>query len=156
MRLALVAALTAAPAIAEPMGCYHRTYSDAHIAAHPEQVVSAISVAFGIDEYDQYSASVAVSTSNGGHVKDTELALRTFEQGLLCWNDGGEVTCSVDCDAGFFEVTRDTGDSIDLTLTYLWVGETEECGGAVDIAEVSGEPVVYRLYKSPPEACVVN
>ena len=66
------------------------------------------------------------------------------------------MTCSVDCDGGFFEVTRDTGDSIDLTLTYLWVGDTEECGGAVDIAEVSGEPVVYRLYKSPPEACVVN
>ncbi|MEC7763953.1 MAG: hypothetical protein VX874_18765 [Pseudomonadota bacterium] len=138
------------------MGCYHRTYSEDHIASHPKQVVSALSVAFGIDEYDQYGASVWVNTTNGGHVKDTDLALRTFEQGLLCYDEGGRVMCAVECDGGFFEVTRDTGDSIDLTLTYLWVGDTEGCGGAVDIAEVSGEPVVYRLYKSQPEACVVN
>ncbi|MBV7378294.1 hypothetical protein [Maritimibacter dapengensis] len=154
---ALVAALVATAAPAEPQGCYTRHYSENHLAEHPEQLVANIWVEFSTDtENGGYYAGLGVTTVEGGHVAGTDLADGSFEQGLVCYGDRNPVLCAVDCDGGSFEVVRDTFESIDIRTVYLMVGDTEGCGGAVDISEGPGKPTTYRLFKSPPEGCVVN
>ena len=154
MRLAVLALVAAAPALAEPEGCYHRTYDAAHLAAHPEQVVEAISMNFTRDQYG-LNVGLDVIAADGGHVGALGLGGQHFDQSLFCYQDD-PVACAVDCDGGSFTVIREAGDVLDIRTETLTVGATEECGGAINIAERVGEPTIYRLYKSAPEACVVN
>ncbi|MAM61003.1 hypothetical protein [Maritimibacter sp. UBA3975] len=148
------AALIATAAQAEPEGCYHRSYDAAHLAAHPAQVVEAISMNFTRDQYG-LNVALDVISADGGHVGALGLGGLHFDQSLSCYQDD-PVACAVDCDGGSFTVVRDTGDVLDIRTEHLTVGATEECGGAINIAEQVGAPTTYRLYKSAPEACVVN
>ena len=65
----------------------------------------------------------------------------------------GKRGCSVECDGGSFEITRDDGTVLDLRTRYLMVGETEDCGGAVDLAEENDRWVTYRLMRAADAAC---
>ncbi len=134
-------------------GCYHRDYTDAHLASHPDQIVDWISMIVEKDAQGYTVARMLVATANQGYVRATKQGGQLFKQWLGCWQDGARAFCAVDCDGGNFTVTRDTGTSITFQTTYLMVGETDDCGGAIDLAEIPGKPVKYRLDLVSDSAC---
>jgi len=137
-----------------PPGCYHRDYTDAHLRKHPKQIVDWITMIVERDQYGQDAARMMVFTANQGHVQNSGQGHQVFTQFLFCFDEaGGKARCSVECDGGGFVVTRDTGKSLTFQTKNLWVGETDECGGAVDLAEIPGKPVKYRLDRVSDSAC---
>ncbi len=154
-----IAALIAAPALAgPPEGCFARHYGESHLAGQPAQVVASIWLDIGTRVYDgnpQVDARMGVVTANQGHVGKQGLGGMYFDQFLICWQEGNWI-CAVECDGGHLEITRYDGKVLEFRTSYLMVGDTGECGGAVDLAEKPGVPVVYRLYRAKDWECETN
>ncbi|MDU8929993.1 hypothetical protein RXV86_21620 [Alisedimentitalea sp. MJ-SS2] len=159
----LFAVLLTAPAIAEPtLGCFARDYSDAHLAAHPDQIVDRIWLEFfkyppEVFDGDDPYASVRTLTANQGHVARDGFGGQVFDGGMFCYPDqrrGGDAwNCSVDCDGGWFQIIRDDGEVLELRTRYVMVGDTETCGGAIDLAERPQQFVTYRLNRVDDAVC---
>ena len=151
-----IAAITiSGMALAEPtFGCFTRDYSDDHLAKHPEQIVDQIRLKLKRQpEYGEWIGLLDVKTANQGHVRTGGHGGEYFSQFLICWENGGTRGCSVECDGGSFDITKDDGKILQFRTQYLMVGETEECGGAVDLAEKRNQPVSYRLTRADDAAC---
>ncbi len=147
--------LLAGPVLAEgpAEGCYVRDYSAAHLAGQPAQVVDWMQLWVYSDENRNKLANMLVGFTNQGHVANTKHAGQVLDQFLLCFDYDGRKGCTVECDGGNFFVTRDTGDAITIETSYLTVGYTDSCGGAVDLAEKPGQPVKYKLYRADARQC---
>lgn len=136
------------------LGCYARDYTDAHLASQPAQVVDQIILRVRRDDSDSLTvADMAVVTANQGHVVKNGLARQHFDQFLVCWQDGSRSFCGVECDGGKMEITHDTGKMLQFRTKYLIVGDRQSCGGPLDLAEVPGEMVPYRLYRVSDAVC---
>lgn len=135
-------------------GCYERSYSGDHLAAHPAQVVSKMRLLIFEDtNYNQTMAAMEVQMTVQGHVAGTGAAGRTLRQGLICFSGAQTAGCAVECDGGSFTVRRQDKQGIVVSTDYLTVGQTESCGGLVDLAEVPGEAVSYLLNAAPMSVC---
>lgn len=150
------AVLTALPAGAQNItACYARDYSDAHLAANPAQVVDQMVLAvtdFGSD----INMQIAALISDQGHAKGTPQAGQWLDQGLYCYGKAAVsvgMTCAVECDGGVIEVTKVTTDSLTFRTEYLTIGDNEECGGTMELAEEVGKPTLYRLDKVDAAIC---
>lgn len=154
----LLALATPAPNLAQAqdiLACYARNYSDAHLAANPAQVVQSMVFAFEQGEAEVL-VNMAVKVANGGHAKGGPLVGKWVRQGMFCFDGGaGQVgtRCAIECDAGSMEVVKVTPNSLTFRTNYLTVGEADECGGSIDIAERPGQPVSYKLMKADPKHC---
>lgn len=152
-----VIALIASPVFADQpdLGCYERVYSADHLKSHPEQVVSAIRMlVFDHKEYADRIASMEVLFANQGHVRAAGMGEQLLRQSLFCGqNSSGEGWCSVECDGGGFTVTKQDNSGITFRTDYLMVGDTEGCGGTIDMAEIPGKPVLYRLNRTSEAVC---
>lgn len=154
-KVLLSGVLVAGPVLAEgpPEGCYVRDYSDAHLAGQPAQVVDWMQLWIYSDENQNKLANMLVGFTKQGHVAGTQHAGQVLDQFLLCFDSGGRTGCTVECDGGNFFVTRDSGDAMTVETHYLMVGETDSCGGAVDLAEQPGKPVKYKLFRADAKHC---
>lgn len=155
--MASVAALVAlaAPASAQgmPQGCWARDYDSAHLAANPAQVVQAMRLFFGKDPDLGPVARLEVILAGQGHAGRAGLGGEQMAQGLMCFDDAGRTTCVVECDGGSFEVVSRAEGQIDIRTGYLLVGNDDDCGGPVDLAEIPDTPVTYRLFRAPDTDC---
>jgi hypothetical protein len=134
-------------------GCYARDYDAAHLASHPEQVVSTMRLRIGEPGADgEAPAELRVVLSGQGRALSEGFSGRALTQALVCkdWGDGP--ACGVECDGGLFAVAEDA-EGLTLTTDRLLVGDAEECGGSFDLVEREGEPVSYRLLRADPSAC---
>lgn len=134
-------------------GCYVRGYSDEHLARNPAQVVRQIRLRIFRQDGGDTAATMRVLTSDQGHVAQWGQGGQVFDQFLICWSEDGRDLCAVECDGGLMEIVRQDGRGLTFRTRYLMVGETGECGGAVDLAEVPGQPVSYKLYRADPADC---
>ncbi|MCP4825117.1 MAG: hypothetical protein GY892_13530 [Shimia sp.] len=152
---AMSSALLAGPVSAEgpTEGCYVRDYSTAHLAGQPAQVVDWMQMWVYSDQNQNKLANMRVGFTDQGHVANSKHAGKVLDQFLLCFDYEGRKGCTVECDGGNFFITRDTGDAIIIETSYLTVGETDGCGGAVDLAEVPGKAVKYKLYRADARQC---
>ena len=151
-------ALSGVAATAQPsgptLGCFERDYSTAHLAQNPRQIVARMVLNFEIDASGSTEIGrMAVWTANQGRLKGSANAGRRFDQFLICWNDETSARCAVECDGGSMRITRDSGKILQFSTSNLWVGETEGCGGAVDLAEIKGQTVSYRLNRADDALC---
>lgn len=161
--LALAATLiagTPATATAQdgpPRGCFQRQYSDAHLAGQPDQIVRDMKLMImDAAGYDEVWADLTVLFTNQGRVRGTRTAGAELTQTLGCYpGESGMGACSVDCDGGYFEVTRDTGDSITIKTYGLTIGPSDSCGGYEHLSEIHGQPTSYKLYKVDDLTCGV-
>ncbi|WP_425099734.1 hypothetical protein [Tropicibacter sp. S64] len=135
-------------------GCYARVYAQSHLDANPAQVVREIRLSVGdwLSEVTR-KGLIEVIAANQGHARMEGNAGRVLSQFLLCGTEADALLCQVECDGGFLQVTKQSGDSLTFRTRYLMVGETEECGGAMDLAEVPGQWVSYRLDRVPEAVC---
>ena len=136
-----------------PFSCFYRDYTDEHLAAHPTQIVDEIWMRFDEDVYGYQFVDILVRTANQGHAAKDGLGGQLFDQTVHCWDNEGVLACAVDCDGGYMEVEAHDGEMLQFRTQNLWVGDTEECGGAIDLAEIPGQPVSYRLYATDDLAC---
>ena len=151
-------ALLALPAGAVEIskGCFERNYSAAHLAKQPAQIVEAIRLWIYVNDYQETIADMTVQFGDRGRIRGTASAGQIMQQSLFCWQDSAAVGCSVECDGGWFNVTRDTGDVLTFRTEGLVVGDSEGCGGAESLAEVIGTPVSYRLTRGEDVCCGGN
>ena len=156
----LLAVGLAAPTLAQDgpdLGCYQRTYSDAHLAQHPDQVVKSIWLWVYDQAFDGHVdrfAHMDVQFADQGHVRKSGYtgALR-LDQYLVCFSNSDGPGCAAECDGGSFTVTKQTADSLTFATEYLMVGDTEGCGGMLDLAEKIGREVKYKLNRVDPVMC---
>lgn len=139
-------------------GCYIREYSPAHLDAHPDQVARALYMYIHDETFEDYTnrfAYLVVDFVNQGHVKRNGHGAQRLDQSLVCFRDGeGKQGCSVECDGGWFTVSGETDSTLTIATEYLMVGDTEGCGGAIDLAETTGQVVKYRLNRVDPRRCL--
>ena len=138
------------------LGCYERDYSATHLTRHRLQVVDRIVLRIFEQQGAGKFASMWVKTANQGHVAASGHGGQRFSQFLLCWSDNGVNACSVECDGGRMQVTKQDAKSLTFRTKYLLVGNTEECGGPVDLAEVQNQPVSYRLNRVSDAVCAAE
>ncbi len=134
-------------------GCFSRTYTADHLKSQPNQVVEAMRLKI----YDQGGARYAnmrVLFANQGHVRRNGQGAQVLDQFLFCFDDSdGTPTCAVECDGGSFRITRQDKSGLTFQTKYLIMGETEGCGGLIDLAEIPGRAVKYRLNRVEPQVC---
>lgn len=139
-------------------GCYAREYSQAHLDAHPDQVARALYMLIHDSTYEDSTdrfAYLVVDFVNQGHVKRADLGAQRLDQSLVCYTDSeGRQGCSVECDGGWFTVSKETDSTLTIATEYLMVGDTEGCGGAIDLAEHTGQVVKYRLNRVDMNTCL--
>lgn len=155
----ILAATIMAPGLAQaeqPVGCYERNYTQAHLAKNPNQVVAQIALRFGKSDTETV-ALMSVLTANQGHAQKAGNGGKLFEQFLLCSaTNGDNWRCSVECDGGSLEVVQLDGEILKFSTQYLLVGATDECGGLVDLAEKQDQKVTYKLTRVADSQCAIN
>lgn len=135
-------------------GCYERIYSSSHLKNHPGQHVAAVRMKVG-----EWATNVSRATqlevvlANQGRAAGTWSAGRTLSQFMFCGTETRWDTCLADCDAGSLQVTKQTSSSMTFRTRYLLVGEVADCGGSVDMAEIPGQWVSYKLNRVSNSAC---
>ncbi|MCR8723196.1 hypothetical protein [Frigidibacter sp. ROC022] len=152
---AALACLAALPARAEgpPPGCYDRSYSAAHLASHPDQIAARIRLWLEPDgDGTNAVGNLTIWTADQGHARRDGLGNSRFDSFLLCWTENGRDFCGIECDGGHASITV-KGDTLDLSTDGMWVGETQGCGGAIDIAERPDTRVTYRMTRVPDAHC---
>lgn len=145
---------TALPASAQSLqpGCWNRTYSLDHLAAHPDQHIARIRLLLEPDGYGTLMGGLTIWTAGQGHAAREGRGNQRFDSALSCWTDGGAEFCGIDCDGGWAKMVV-KGETLTMTTDRMWVGESEECGGPMDLAEKPDTPVTYRLDKAPLGVC---
>jgi len=138
------------------LGCYERDYSAAHLTKHRLQVVDRIVLHITRQEGAGRFANMWVETANQGHVAASGHGGGRFSQFLHCWSDNGVNKCAVECDGGTMQITKQSAKGLTFRTRSLLVGDTDECGGAVDLAEVQGQPVSYRLNRVSDAVCAAE
>ncbi|MCB1405014.1 MAG: hypothetical protein KDK01_01825 [Rhodobacteraceae bacterium] len=148
--ISAVLSVSAALAQAIPSGCFVREYSRAHMAQQPRQVTDLVAlwIAPGGAAF-----AILARMANQGHARNSGLA------GLGMREEGFCPTarrCVVYCDGGGFDITRVASDSITISTRHLRVTGGESCSGSArvsNLAEVSGQPTLYRLDRRPNAVC---
>ena len=116
--------LLALPAAAAPEGCFARTYSDAHLANNPAQLVRSISMAFGDFAGDTTPwVDVQAEIADQGHARGT------------------------------LKIEHLDATSLLVRMDYFTLTTGDDCGGDVDLTEVPGQSVAYKLERRPDAAC---
>ena len=133
----LLTVALASPAGAEVLGCFGRSYSAEHLAAHAGQQVREIRAKRftrpdGAVEY--YDLRV--------HFRDDP---REFSASTYCNDDGGRRVCMIECDGGMVYPTLAADGRLRLTTDYLRA-ETDEAlpGQTVGEGECA-EPVTRSI-----------
>ena len=156
--LAAVMALPVQAQSAPPEGCYERVYSQEHLAKNPDQVVAQIVVKFGQNAGDRI-AEMSVLTANQGHVQASGNGGQLLAQYLYCMAPGAgdkNWICSVECDGGIMDILQSDAKTLLFRTDYLLVGESDECGGPVDLAEKPYQNVTYKLLRVADSQCSIK
>jgi hypothetical protein len=129
------------------LGCFARVYDKAHLAEHPDQLVTAVKlhiIKWKEDEsYVEFALKVKVRGRN-----------KTLHTGGLCQKGASGLSCSVECDGGGIHVTPHANHAmmyLDERIRVAECGETYVDGGE----ELFGgkDDRVFRLNRVGERAC---
>ncbi len=153
-----LAVLLASPALAGdlPQGCFARDYTADHLKKNPRQNVASLRLNFlkGTEmSGGAPTMEVIVRLADQGRARAEGMGGQMLTQTAYCFESGGTWTCGVECDSGIMEIGRLSGDTLEVRTDYFWVGDTDECGGAFDLAEDNGT-TTYRVKKAAASACL--
>jgi hypothetical protein len=105
--------------------CWQRLYDEAHLAGHPDQQVTAMTLLMSYLTFED--------GSEGMHYFGLDVALRDGRKGTTsggCWLSEGVVRCGVDCDGGGLVLSRNDDGSVLADLeAYGYISLESECGG---------------------------
>ena len=145
--------LMAGPALAQTMpdGCFTRTYAQAHLDQHPEQVVERISILFGPYE-TLVTAEIKVLLADQGHAGRDGFGGRRMSESAA--NFTTPLQFGIECDGGSFDVIALDANGITIETGYVRVA-SDGCGGddSTSLAEAGSALTRYRLERSDLAAC---
>lgn len=144
------------PAEANATLCYARKYDASHMAAHPDQKVTGITIRLVNRLVTDESDDMAQGTLFQLEVRrrgDRE----TLEASGPCMVEGGKVFCGVECDGGgLYAKKRDDG-SLLLSFDDMWgIRMTPDCGDEEEDAKEllpGKDDKAFRLDPLPASAC---
>lgn len=149
-----VTLIGALPAQAQDIaGCYARAYDAAHLTSQPAQVVKAITLQVHAGSAKSTTATLRVRAADQGHARRSGQGGRRFDAFLLCDRTMDGWRCGVECDGGSLIVTRHDTQVLEFRTNHLMTGAGDSCGGMLDLAELPGQPVTYRLFSRPDDVC---
>lgn len=149
----LLASVAVDPAIA--IECYTRNYTAAHLAKHPHQTVTTMSLIVGksANYTDPYTALISLQRRGSQKVLSTGLGCTKMS------GNQGMMSCSVDCDGGSFDLKRATDGSHLHLYLHTPLALSDGCGlsdddeDSYEILEPGLDDQVFRLNRANAEAC---
>lgn len=146
-----------------PLGCFVRDYDADHMAAHPEQTVTALSLSF-VQPDAGPAIRWATMTAMTSDAAGAGLAKRRFTNTLVCethpphdldptWVTDGALRCGVECDGGFFEILPSDEGTLLIRTERVRLTDGAGCGGDFSLHDLSDGPTTYRLNAAAPERC---
>lgn len=133
----LAATLLAAPAGAEVLGCFGRSYSPEHLAANPGQQVREIRARRYVEQPggpEFYDIRV--------HFRDDP---REFSAPTYCSAESGQQTCMIECDGGVVHPSIGADGRLRLRTDYLRAETSEALPGERIEDGACGEPITRSI-----------
>jgi hypothetical protein len=133
--------------------CWQRIYDGEHLATHPDQQVTAMTLSMSFEKYD--------AADEGLHYFAVDVALRDGRKGTTgggCWVYDGVVRCGVDCDGGGMELSLDGSGNLLADLeAYGYMRVESECGGGEEAETFELLPglddKLFLLHKTEAKEC---
>ncbi|MHA6298810.1 hypothetical protein [Devosia sp. CAU 1758] len=133
--------------------CWQRVYDGEHLAAHPDQQVTAMTLSMSFEKYD--------AADSGMHYFAVDVALRDGRRGTTaggCWVYDGAARCGVDCDGGGMELALDgTGNLLADLDAYGYMRVESECGGGEEAETFELLPGIddklFLLHRAEAKVC---
>jgi hypothetical protein len=127
-------------------GCYKRTYDKAHMAKHPNQMVTMIELAYApatdpayIEGFGPIAFGLSVLTRSSQNEIVGNVA--------LCRNEGQAVFCGMEGDGGAFIVTRAGPTKIRLDISVELTFETDR------FISLGSDDKIFVLEKTAARNC---
>ena len=143
----LLMALSPTQADNRLLGCFFRTYDKAHLANHPDQLVTAVKLKIYPAPDDATKTWFNIQIQRRGDLK----ALQTAGE---CRNDGQGMNCGVECDGGGAKVTPWSASTLQMTLESI---RMTPCGEDPEVAaiDVTGgkDDKIFRLERVDDLVC---
>ncbi|WP_112308745.1 hypothetical protein [Pseudogemmobacter bohemicus] len=154
MSTALALAI-APPALArEPLGCFARDYSAAHLGKNPNQHVAALRLNFRRSpDTDYLLVDVIGRFADQGRARREGPGGAYFTQGAFCNEQKDGILCMVECDGGTFLIRSFTGDQLEISTDYFALRNGEGCEAISDLAETDGRKTTCRLARADAATC---
>ncbi len=105
-------------------GCYKRTYSKAHMAKHPNQMVSMIELAYA-PATDPNAIASSGPISFGLSVRTRRPKDGLVGNVALCREEAGKVACGLEGDGGSFTLTGQGNGQVKLSVTVDMAFESD-------------------------------
>lgn len=154
-RLLPILLISAAPALASGSmdqifpsdgSCYLRHYDRAHMATHPDQLVTDIAIGPYAPEWgrqDYVAVTVVVS------VIGTDEFLASY---AVCRENRGSLTCLMEGDAGGFSLKAETSGKVRLEVSRQGMN-FEGRSGFISLSGTQGDDRVFLLPPVPADSC---
>ena len=138
------------------LACWSRQYSEQHLAAHPDQQVTAMSLAVGYEAFDDGNAELP-----GYYWFNLAAALRDGKSGSAggtcsAAGDGLEMVCAVDCDGGGIVVMpRNDGAVLADLERYGYIYMVGGCGAEEEgfALESGRDDKQFLLHQADNKSC---
>ncbi len=115
-----------AESLFEAGGCFARTYSEAHLASHPNQQVAQLILRFSQDDWEVREGQTETLDLVAGivHFRDEPQTPYALLPGPCMPDEDGNPTCGVECDGGWMVLKRSTRTpgSVLLETSYIRTG----------------------------------
>ncbi|MFN4203137.1 MAG: hypothetical protein ACK4GM_08790 [Tabrizicola sp.] len=125
-----------------PDACYARAYAPAHLAAHPAQRVTGISVNPSPGFADPFLGLYITLRLRG-------VPGGAYEANAACENEAGHLYCTMEGDAGGFRIDQAKDGAIRLSVSSRGMS-FENDTGFTTLEQDSGDDRVFLLH---PAAC---
>ena len=147
-----LAVIVVAPAVGAKadtaLGCFARVYDRAHLASHPDQIITTVRLSI---KKPDLRSSYAYDFALSARVRGRDVPLNT---GGLCVRELGGVKCTVECDGGGVDIKPHAGHA----MMYLDRIRVAKCGEELFEGgeELSGgkDDRVFRLDRMDDRVCV--
>ena len=161
-------AMNIAPAVAESLrGCFVRVYDKAHLAQHPDQMITRVKLRIYASPTDATKSSFSIRVQRRGR--------RALHNEGICEPWDGVTTCYVECDGGGVRVFPQTKSKVlirlgvqpprgpngepikqDERVRMMPCGTQDADDASSSVIEVTGgkDDHEYLLYREDEVACV--
>ena len=137
--------------------CYTRRYDAAHLRAHPQQQVTALTLIIRVQQYEDVSRATRPEDKVYFHFAlsmQRRHEKRTLSTSGGCFGASGGITCGVDCDGGGMKLEKlPQADALMMRLDDRGIQMYSDCDGGGVWVKPGADDRAFRLEKAAESAC---
>jgi hypothetical protein len=140
------------PGTGKAHACFTRTYTDAHIKAHPQQNVTAMTLLVDSDFDNESDMGRTYTLGLGVNFRRVDTL---FQASGGCSSVDGVLNCGIDCDGGAIDVKVKDANSVLVSIPYgarTWDAESEE--EPPENARFGSDDKLFRLDRADMKTCL--